>query len=134
VNKAVAVRWAVSNQDLFQQVPLTTWGTALREFINCELRIDNRKPSNLLGPNGNWVKDYRRQMTEEGPKASGIKVGEAEYKEAMSDWIEAIDSVAAIRSADQAEVDLDRALAAEQEQTQTDQLMMRMIDKARREE
>jgi hypothetical protein len=98
-NKAVAVRWAVSNQDLYAQEPLTTWGAVLREYINLELRIDNGRPSNLLGPNGSWVKEYRRQMEEEGPKASGVKVGEAEYKEAMGEWIEAIDSIAAVKAA-----------------------------------
>jgi uncharacterized protein YwlG (UPF0340 family) len=73
-------------------------------------------------------------MVEERPKASGVRVGEAEYKEAMSNWIEAIDSIAAVRLANQAGVNLDRALVTEQEQTQTDQLMMRMSDKARRKE
>ena len=73
-------------------------------------------------------------MTEEGPKAPGVRVGEVEYKEAMSDWFEAIDSITAIRLANQAGLDLDRALAAEQEHMQTDQLMMRMNDKARRDE
>ena len=72
-------------------------------------------------------------MTEEDSKASGVRVGKAEYKEAMSDWIEAIDSIAAIRLANQAGLDLDRALAAEQEHMQTGQLMVRMNDKARRE-
>ena len=70
-SKAVAGGWAVSNQDLFQQVSPTSWGSALREFINCELRIDNAKPSNLVGPSGSWVKDNRRQMVEE--RAKGVR-------------------------------------------------------------
>jgi hypothetical protein len=67
--------------------------------INLELRIDNGRPSNLLGPNGSWVKEYRRQMEEEGLKTSGVRVGEAEYKKTMSEWIKAIDSVAVIKAA-----------------------------------
>ena len=55
------------HQDLYQQQPETIWGAALREFINLELQIDNARPSNLLGRNGSWVKEYRRQMEEEGP-------------------------------------------------------------------
>lgn len=132
--KTVAVRWAVSNQDLYAQQPLSHWGAALREFINLELTIDNAKPSNLLGPSGSWVKEYRKQMEEEGPKVSGVRIGEAEYKEAMGEWIEAIDSVAALKLNTQAAVDLERALNVNQEQMQTDQLMMRMNDKARRAE
>jgi hypothetical protein len=134
VNKTVAVRWAVFNQDLYAQEPLTTWGAALRDCINLELRIDNGRPSNLLKPNGSWVKEYRRQMEEEGPKASGVRVGEAEYKEAMSEWIEAIDSVAAVKAAAEVGIDLERALVVNQEQMQADQLMMRMNDKMRRKE
>jgi hypothetical protein len=134
VNKVVPVRWAVSNQDLYQQQPETIWGAALREFINLELQIDNARPSNLLGRNGSWVKEYRRQMEEEGPKASGVRLGEADYKEAMGEWIEALDSIAAVKATAQACADLDRALVINQEQMQTDQLMMRMNEKARRQE
>jgi len=127
VNKTVAVRWAVLNQDLYAQEPLTTWGAALRDCINLELRRDNRRLSNLLKLNGSWVKEYRREMEEEGPKASGVRVGEAEYKEAMSEWIEAIDSVAAVKAA-AVSIDLERALVVNQEQMQADQLMIRMND------
>jgi hypothetical protein len=80
VNKTVAVRWAVSNQDLYRLEPLTTWGAALREYINLELRIDNGRSSNLLGPNGSWVKEYRRQMEEEGPKASASGLAKQNIK------------------------------------------------------
>jgi hypothetical protein len=31
------------------------------------------------------VKKYRRQIKEERPKASGVRVGEAEYKEAIGE-------------------------------------------------
>jgi hypothetical protein len=54
-------------------------------------------------------------MEEEGLKASGVGVGEAEYKEAMGEWIEAIDSVAAVKAAAQVDVDLKRALVVNQE-------------------
>jgi len=134
VNKVVPVRWAVSNQDLYQQQSETIWGVALREFINLELQIDNARPSNLLGRNGSWVKEYRKQMEEEGPKASGVRLGEADYKEALGEWIDALDSIAALKATAQASADLDRALVRNQEQMQTDQLMMRMNEKARRQE
>ena len=49
-------------------------------------------------------------MEEEGPKASGPRIGEADYKEAMSEWIEALDSVAAMRAAAQTRVDPGGAL------------------------
>jgi len=133
VNKTVAVRWAVLNQDLYAQEPLTTWGAALRDCINLELRRDNRRLSNLLKLNGSWVKEYRREMEEEGPKASGVRVGEAEYKEAMREWIEAIDSVAAVKAA-AVSIDLERALVVNQEQMQADQLMIRMNNIMRRKE
>jgi hypothetical protein len=61
------------------------------------------------------VKEYRRQMKEEGLKASGVRVGEAEYKEVISKWIEAIDNVAAVKAAAQVDVDLKRALVVNQE-------------------
>lgn len=133
MNKTVAVRWAVLNQDLYAQEPLTTWGAALRDCINLELRRDNRRLSNLLKLNGSWVKEYRREMEEEGPKASGVRVGEAEYKEAMREWIEAIDSVAAVKAA-AVSIDLERALVVNQEQMQADQLMIRMNNIMRRKE
>jgi hypothetical protein len=107
---------------------------ALREFINPELQINNARPSNLLGRNGSWVKEYRRQMEEEGPKASEVRLGEADYKEALGEWIGALDSIAAVKATAQASADLDRALVMNQEQMQTDQLMMRMNEKARRQE
>jgi hypothetical protein len=52
----------------------------------------------------------------------------------MSEWIEAIDSIAAVKAAAQVDVDLERALVVNQEQMQTDHLMMWMNDKARRKE
>jgi hypothetical protein len=60
VNKAVAVRWTLSNLDRFQQLTLKDFFTELRTFINIELRIDNTRPENLLGPAGTWVKSYRK--------------------------------------------------------------------------
>ena len=52
VNKAVAVRWALSHLDRFQQLTLKDFFAELRTFINVELRIDNACPENLLGPAG----------------------------------------------------------------------------------
>jgi len=62
-------------------------------------------------------------MEEEGPKASGVRLGEADYKEAMGEWIVALDSIAAMR-----------ALTINQNEMLQDQLTMRMVDKARRAE
>ena len=56
-------------------------------------------------------------MEEEGPKASGPRIGEADYKEAIGEWIEALESIAAILAAAQTRI-----------------LTMRMGDKARRAE
>ena len=75
MNKAVAVRWALSHLDRFQQLILKDFFAELRLFINIELHIDNARPENLLGPAGTWVKSYRKQMEEEGPKASGPRNG-----------------------------------------------------------
>jgi hypothetical protein len=49
----------------------------------------------------------------------------------MSEWIEAIDSVAPGKAAAEVGIDLKRALVVDQEQMQADQLMMRMNDKMR---
>jgi hypothetical protein len=107
---------------------------ALRELINLELQTDNVRPSNLLGRNGSSVKEYRRQMEEEGPKASGVRLGEADYKEALGEWIDALDRIATVKTTAQASADPDRALVVNQEQMQTDQLTMRMNEKACRQE
>jgi hypothetical protein len=80
------------------------------------------------------VKEYRRQMEEKGPKASGVRLGEADYKEALGEWIDALDSIAAVKATAQASANLESALVINQEQMQTDQLMMRMNEKARRQE
>ena len=41
-------------------------------------------------------------MEEEGPKASGVRLGQADYKEALGEWIDALDSVAAVEATAQA--------------------------------
>jgi len=56
------------------------------------------------------VKEYRRQMKEEGPKASGVRLGEADYKEALGEWIETLDSIAAVKVTAQASANLESAL------------------------
>ena len=116
---------AFSNSDFFAE---------LRTFINIELRIDNARPENLLGLAGTWVKNYRKQIEEEGPKASGPRIGEADYKETMGEWVEALDSIAVIRTAAQTRIGLDRALVINQNEMLQDQLTMHMRDKARRAE
>jgi len=52
----------------------------------------------------------------------------------MGEWIEALDSIAAIRAAAQTRIDLDKALVINQNEILQDQLTMRMGDKARRAE
>jgi hypothetical protein len=79
------------------------------------VRIDNARPSNLLSRNGSWVKEYCRQMEDEGLKVSGVRLGEADYKEAHREWINVLDSIAAVKATAQASADLDRALVINQE-------------------
>jgi len=59
-------------------------------------------------------------------------LGEADYKEALGEWIDALDSIAAVKATAQASADLNCVLVMNQEQMQTDRLMIRMNEKARR--
>jgi hypothetical protein len=61
------------------------------------------------------VKEYRRQIEEEGPKVLGVRLGEADCKEALREWIDALGSIAAVKATAQASANLDRALVTNQE-------------------
>jgi len=109
---------------LTRRILLTTkWNSRLlaiaRSGIACPPCNIPCKPVDL-GRNGSCVKEYRRQMEEEGPKASGVRLGRADYKEALGEWIDALDSIAAVKVTAQASVDLDRTLVLNQEQMQSE--------------